>query len=237
MIKLVLGVFKIAKLGKFSITLASMVFSLAVYAMIYGWRYAGGFIALLLLHEAGHYIAAQQRGLDVGAPTFIPFVGAWIELKERPMDAETEAYVAMAGPLVGTVGAFAFYAIGRDQGDKTMLAIAYAGYFLNFFNLIPLSPLDGGRITAILSPRVWFAGVPALILAFIFRPSALLVMIGIAAIPALKMAWHYNPDDAEHAKYYNVSLRTKAEYGALYIGLAAYLSVMTQEIHALLGQI
>ncbi|MEO0032895.1 MAG: hypothetical protein RIS94_2653, partial [Pseudomonadota bacterium] len=100
---------------------------------------------------------------------------------------------------------------------------------------IPLSPLDGGRITAILSPRVWFAGVPVLVGAFIYRPSALLVMIGIAAIPALRAAWNYDPADAEHARYYGVPAQKKLEYGALYLGLAVYLAVMTHDVHEMLG--
>jgi Zn-dependent protease len=55
----------------------------------------------------GHYVAARQCGLNVGAPAFIPIVGAWINLKEQPRDVRTEAYVAVAGPLVGTVSAVA----------------------------------------------------------------------------------------------------------------------------------
>ena len=92
------------KWGKLVTTGGTMLLSLVVYASIWGLPYAAGVIALLFLHEMGHYVAARQRGLDVGAPTFIPFVGAWIALKELPHDVETEAYVAMGGPLVGTVG-------------------------------------------------------------------------------------------------------------------------------------
>src|SRR3954463_9011386 len=97
--------FSAFKLGKVGGTILTMLISLAVYAGIFGWRYAAGFIGLMLVHEMGHFIAAKQRGLPVGTPPFIPFVGAWIELKDRPMDVETEAYVASAGPFLGTVGA------------------------------------------------------------------------------------------------------------------------------------
>src|SRR4029077_7274667 len=118
-----------------------MLLSLGVYAMIWGWRYAAGFILLLFVHEMGHYIAARQCGLDVGAPTFIPFVGAWITLKDQPHDAEVEAYVAMAGPLIGTIGAVRAFLPGRTFDSNILLAIAYAGLFLNLFNLLPISPL------------------------------------------------------------------------------------------------
>src|SRR5262249_4640898 len=151
------------KWGKLFTTGGTMLLSLAVYATIWGWRYAAGFLGLLLVHEMGHYVAARQCGLNVGGPSFIPFVGAWIERNEQPMDAEVEAYVAMAGPLIGTIGSLVVYLAGRQLDSNLMLAIAYAGLFLNLFNLIPVSPLDGGRITAIISPRIWLIGAPLLL--------------------------------------------------------------------------
>ena len=96
MIKLLLLLLSGAKLGKLLTTGGTMLISVVVYAFIFGWRYAVGFVLLLFVHESGHYIAAKRRGLDVGAPTFIPFIGAWVELKQMPHDAETEAYVRPA---------------------------------------------------------------------------------------------------------------------------------------------
>ena len=69
----------------------------------------------MIVPELGHYIAASQRGLKVGAPMFVPFVGAWIALQEQPVDVETEAYVALAGPVVGTIGALVVYLWGRSS--------------------------------------------------------------------------------------------------------------------------
>ena len=79
------------KFGSIAATSATMLLSVAVYASVFGWRYAAGFVALLLVHELGHYMAARRRGLSVGAPIFIPFVGAYIALKEQPHDVEAEA--------------------------------------------------------------------------------------------------------------------------------------------------
>jgi len=227
-----LALFKLGKVGGTAIT---MIVSLAIYAQLYGWRYAAGFIVLLLVHEMGHFVAARQRGLPVSAPTFVPFVGAWIELKDKPMDVETEAYVAAAGPFVGTVGATLVYLWGRHLDSSLWLAIAYGGFFLNFFNLMPLSPLDGGRMTAILSPRIWFVGVPLMLGLMLYRPSPLLVLIAIAAIPSLKAAWHYDPHAPEHAAYYNAPAATRLEYGAFYLALAGFLAIMTEATHAMIG--
>jgi Zn-dependent protease len=102
------------KFGKLFGTVGTMLLATGVYAIVFGWRYAVGIVAMLFVHEMGHYLAARQRGVDVGMPTFIPFVGAWIELKQRPHDAETEAYIGLAGPMLGTVGAIGAYFLARN---------------------------------------------------------------------------------------------------------------------------
>src|ERR1700760_4150213 len=109
MIKLLLLALTGAKFGKILLTVGTMALSIWAYSLLYGWPFAVGFVALIFVHEMGHFVAARQKGLEVGAPTFIPFFGAWISLKDQPMNVETEAYVAFAGPLVGTVGALGCY--------------------------------------------------------------------------------------------------------------------------------
>ena len=233
--KLLLLLLSGLKWGKLATTGGTMLLSLAIYATIWGWPYAAGFIALMFAHEMGHYVAARQCGLNVGAPAFIPFVGAWINLKEQPRDVRTEAYVAVAGPLVGTVSAVAVYLWGRWTDSTLLLAIAYAGLFLNLFNLLPVSPLDGGRITAVISPRVWLIGAPVMLAMLFYRPSPVLAIIAIIAFPQLIKAWKYDPKAPENLAYYGVPFQTKLEYGGLYLALTAYLGIMTFEVHEMLG--
>lgn len=234
MSKLLLLLFTGAKFSKLLLTGGSMLVSVFAYALLFGWRYAVGFVGLLFVHEMGHYIAARQRGLNVGAPTFIPFVGAWVELKDMPHDAETEAYVGLGGPLLGTVGALACYFLARDQDSNLLLAIAYSGFFLNLFNLIPLSPFDGGRITAVLSPRVWLLGVPVLVALFFWRPSPMLILMALLAAPQLRKAIRYKSDSEEAQTYYAVSAATRFEYGFYYLALAGFLAVMAHDVHEML---
>jgi len=234
MIKLLFLLFGFLKLGKVAATGGTMLLSLLVYGSLYGWRYAAGFLGLLFAHEMGHYLAARQRGLSVGAPTFIPFVGAWIQLKEQPMNVETEAYVAAAGPFVGTIAATAVYFWARDAHSALLLAIAYSGFFLNFFNLLPISPLDGGRMTAILTPRIWLLGAPMMVALAIYRPSPLLIMIAFLSFPSVLKAWRYDPNAPENRAYYGVPATLKFEYGVFYLGLAAFLGIMTQSVHGML---
>ncbi len=186
--KLILALLSAGKLGKLLTTGGTMLFSMLAYSWIFGWPYAVGFVLLILFHELGHFMAARQRGLDVGAPTFIPFLGAWIQLKEQPMNVETEAYVAFAGPLAGTAAAMACYFVAREHDNQLLMALAYAGCMLNLFNLIPVSPLDGGRITAIISPKVWLLGLPLLVGLFFYNHSPMLILIAVLAYPQIKQA-------------------------------------------------
>jgi len=230
-LKLLALVFGALKLGKLLPVAATMLLSIALYAWVFGWWYAVGFVALLLVHEMGHYLAARRRGLNVGLPTFIPFVGAWIQLKELPHDAETEAYVGIAGPLMGTAGALACFYLARSTGSTLLLALAYAGFFLNLFNLIPLSPFDGGRVTAALSPRLWLIGVPVLVALFVYRPSPLLILMAVLALPNVMKAWRGLGSPEEQA-YYAVRAETRLSYATLYLGLAAFLALMCEQLHA-----
>ena len=218
------------KFGKVLLTGGTMLLSMFAYALIFGWRYAVGFVLLIFCHEMGHYLAAKQRGLAVGAPTFIPFVGAWIQMKEQPVDVETEAYVGIAGPVVGTLAAAGCY-YAADSSQGLMMALAYAGFMINLFNLIPLSPLDGGRITAIISPRVWWLGVPILIGLFIWNQSPMLLLVAVMAVPHLLSTLRKNQDGAVPDKYYDVPLATRVEYALYYFALAGFLGVMSYNSH------
>jgi Zn-dependent protease len=236
-LKALLVLLAAGKLGKVALTGGTMVLSVFAYALVYGFGYAVGLVLLIFVHEMGHFLAARQRGLAVGAPTFIPFVGAWIELKEMPHDVETEAWVGLAGPLLGTIGAFACYYGYRATGEPLLLALAYAGFFLNLFNLIPVSPFDGGRITAIISPRVWLLGAPMLVGLFLWRPSPLLILMAVLAAPHAWKALRFDPNAPENVAYYSVRAEKRLEYAAYYLLLAGFLAVMTFEVHEMLEHV
>jgi Zn-dependent protease len=212
-------------------SLLTMLGTIWVYAQFYGAPFAIGFVLLIAIHEMGHYLAARQRGLAVGLPAFIPFVGAWINLREMPRTAEVEAYVAYGGPFIGTLAAFACYFYGVYSGEDLYRALAYTGFVLNLFNLIPVSPLDGGRITQILSPRIWFLGVPFLGALFLWHPSPLLLLVVLLALPSLWAAWRYDPNAPANVAYRDVPMATKVEYGLLYLGLVAVLGLMSYAVH------
>jgi Zn-dependent protease len=216
--------FVLAAIFKFKIftTSASMLVSLGAYAWIWGWKFALGFILLLFVHELGHYLEARRQGLDVGAPVFIPFLGAAILLKENPLNAWREAQIAIAGPIVGSIGAAVVWLIGERQDSELLVALGFTGFFLNLFNLLPVVPLDGGRIAAAIHPALWFVGFLGLVgLAFV-APNPLLIVIALIVGLELWRRWQER-GMAEAEGYYKVEPWQKVAATVGYFGLAALL--------------
>jgi len=235
MIKLLLLLLKGASFGKFFLSGGTMLLSMGLYAWTFGWPFAVGLVALLLIHEMGHYIAAKQKGLDVGLPMFMPFMGAWVSLKDIPHNAETDAYVGMGGPLLGTLGAVGFFYAARNTGSQLLLVLASTGCFINLVNLIPLKPFDGGHITAVVSRKMWLIGAPVLTVWFLNNPSPLLFFIVILAIPHVWHAMRGQETDEERA-YHIASMETRIAYAVAYFGLVIFLAMMWYSIQQELPQ-
>jgi Zn-dependent protease len=216
--------FVLAAIFKFKIftTSASMLVSLGAYAWFWGWKFAVGFVLLLFVHELGHYLEAKRQGLDVGAPIFIPFLGAAILLKENPLNAWREAQIAIAGPIVGSIGAAVVWLVGEQQNSELFMALGFTGFFLNLFNLLPVVPLDGGRIAAAIHPILWFVGFIGLVgLAFV-RPNPLLILIALIVGLELWRRWQER-GTPEAAGYYKVARWQRVAATVGYFGLAALL--------------
>src|ERR1700745_4076266 len=105
----------------------TMLLMIWVYTQLWGWKFAVGFVVLLLVHECGHLIVAKKFGLKVGAPVFIPFMGAFIALKEAPRNAWMEACVGIGGPLLGSLGALVWHAMGEFFAAPIFLALGWVG--------------------------------------------------------------------------------------------------------------
>ena len=214
------------KMGKFAMTILSMLVMIWVYAMQFGWWYAAGFVLLIAVHEGGHVVAARSVGLKVSAPIFIPFVGAFISMKQRPSNARTEAIIAAGGPVIGSLGAFACLAAGVVFKSDLLLALAYSGCLINLFNLVPVHPLDGGRIAAAISPKMWLIGIPVLAVILFKYPNPItILMVILGAFQAYRTM--RSPDKS----YFNVSRNTRMTFASLYFGLMVVLGVTMAWIH------
>ena len=142
---LVLALFLAAvKFGAFIFKFFGIFISVAGYTLLWGWRFAVGFVLLILIHEMGHFIEARRQGLKPALPVFIPFLGAYVAIKDAPRDPWRNGLISLAGPFVGGLGAFAFWAAGEALDSQLLVALAFSGFLLNLINLLPLLPLDGG---------------------------------------------------------------------------------------------
>ncbi|WP_270169624.1 site-2 protease family protein [Paenibacillus sp. SYP-B4298] len=164
-------------LGKFAGPLVSMAVTIGAYALISPVWFAVGFVLLILVHELGHVWAAKRKGLPVSAPLFIPFIGALITMKRHPKDAATEAYIALGGPLLGTLGAMAVYIAGVVLDNPLLFVLANVGFLINLFNLLPIHPLDGGRIATAVSRWLWVVGLVGGAIVLVYRFSFLMFLI------------------------------------------------------------
>ena len=159
------------------------------YALIYPWQFAVGIVLMIFIHEMGHVLAAKRKGLPVSAPAFIPFVGALVTMKKAPPDAETEAYIAYAGPLVGSIGAFVCLWLGRSLEMPVLGLVAWFGFFINLINLLPIHPLDGGRIATAISRWLWVAGLVVGLAVVIWLRSILFGLIWLLFVWQLVQSW------------------------------------------------
>jgi Zn-dependent protease len=201
----------------------SMIVSVAAYALLWGWQFALGFVLLLFVHELGHVLEARRQGLPVSAPLFIPFLGAMIMLKEMPQNAWREARVALAGPIVGSLGAAAVWIAGEAYDSDLLIALAFTGFFLNLFNLLPIVPLDGGRVAAALHPALWVVGLAGLLaLLFVFPNPILILILVLGALDAWQR-WRHRDATEEARAYYSVRPWQRVTAGVVYLGLAAVL--------------
>jgi Zn-dependent protease len=213
-------------------TSGSMLVSIAAYSLIWGWKFAIGFVALLFVHEMGHVIALRREGVKASAPLFVPFLGAVVWAKSLGGHALAEARVGLAGPVLGTIGAAACLPIAWATGSNLWTALAFTGFFLNLFNLLPVVPLDGGRAMAAMAPWMWFVGLAGVVaLAFAFPNPIILVIAVIGALDVYGRWTRRRRGLEDDRGYYDVRPRDRALVGLVYLGLIALLVLGMDATH------
>ena len=199
----------------------SFLASVWVYALFWGWKFGLAFALLILVHELGHVALMRAAGIPAGLPYFIPGFGAFVTMKERPASVLTEAYTALAGPVVGSLFAFLAYGYGTLTGEPFWIAVAYTGFFLNLFNLFPVLPLDGGRVVGAISPRIWIVGLVAMLCAALafhwFNP--LMLILVVLSVPQAIAAFRGRLDP----RYFALSAEQRSGIAVAYFGLAGLL--------------
>jgi Zn-dependent protease len=219
--------------AKIFITAGTALVSVAAYSLLWGWTFAAGFVVLIFIHEMGHVIALRREGIKASAPMFIPFFGAAITAKSLGDNALAEARVGLAGPILGSVGATAVAVAGALLHSDMLLALAYLGFLVNLFNLIPVVPFDGGRAMAAMAPWMWFVGFGALVAMFFSSPSnpAMMIIVLLGGFELYRRWKLRKTRSPQQEAYYRVAPRHRLMVAAVYIGLAVGLVVGMAETY------
>ena len=215
---------------KFLATSASMLVSVAGYAVFWGWKFAVGFVVLLFVHEMGHVLEAKRQGLDTGGVYFIPFLGAVMLLKEHSKDAAQAAWLGLGGPILGSAAALLTWLAGLGFESDLLVALGFTGFLLNLFNLIPVMPLDGGWATAVFHPMWWICGLAGLVVLFFVFPSPIIAIVIVIGAGNAWKRWKLRHGE-ESAAYYAVTPGQRGAIAAVYLSLAALLSLGMNASH------
>ena len=172
----------------------------------------------------------RREGIEASAPMFIPFLGAVISAKSLGNDAAAEARVGLAGPILGSIATLVPLGIWLLTGEDFWRALAYVGFLINLFNLLPVLPLDGGRAMAAISPWVWLAGFAALIVLMFFFPNPILLLVIIFGGLETWRRWKQR-NTPEGRTYNRVPARTRALVAVTYLSLAALLAAGVAETY------
>jgi Zn-dependent protease len=213
---------KLAVAGKVLLPFLSAIASLAAYAWLFGWQFGLGILVLLFAHEMGHYVIIRAKGLPASWPVFIPLLGAYVAMRRMPVNVRDEAEIAIAGPFAGAMASALCFWLYHVTGLTVLLPLAYFSFLINLLNLIPVSPLDGGRIVGAISRWIWPIGLVLLGIAFLYTHSILLIILlwlgFLEAISRFRMA-------SVAGSYYRIPLLSRAYITIFYFGLAAALAI------------
>ncbi|GCE25003.1 hypothetical protein KDA_04870 [Dictyobacter alpinus] len=205
----------------------SALLSVVAYSFLFGWQFAVGLVVMLFIHEMGHALVMKLKGIPMGGMIFVPLLGAAVTMRQMPKNAKDEAEVGIAGPIAGALAASACLLLALQQPGAIWAPLAYFGFFMNLFNLIPIVPFDGGRVLAAIDRRVWIIGFVALLGYQIWQWMTgnfypwLLLFVFMAATQLWSRG--LRSQNAESLEYYNVPMSSRILMGLLYFGLVAVL--------------
>ncbi len=197
--------------------------TILVLGFVINYKYAVGYIFILVIHELGHYITAKFLKVSVAFGGFTP-VGAYI-IHENPENCKENALIAMGGPLFGGLLGLIYYIVYYVTGDYTFLVLTFISIILNLGNLIPVSPLDGGQIAEAISPILCYIGFPFLIYLFMssnsLQSKILLLFIIVAGIyQTYNFTIKYKTDS-----YYKLDKPNKTKFIFIYCILVISLAI------------
>lgn len=229
---------------KFGLFGSTALLSVIVYAALFGWEFGVGLVILLFVHEMGHAVVMKLKGIPIGGMVFIPMLGAAVFMNRMPKNARSEAEVGIAGPIAGALASLVclLVALSSPAAPGVWAALAYFGFLMNLFNLVPMVPFDGGRITAAIDRRMWIVGLVMLVAVYVWEwingagaSSIFLLLVIVMAVSQLWSRSRSATSTPEAQAYYAVPLNERIIIALAYFGLAAALAVGMSLSHGLMN--
>jgi Zn-dependent protease len=212
----------VLKFKGLTVTVVSTGVTALLYAQLFGWAFGVGIVLLILVHESGHLVVARMMGMPVTLPVLIPFLGAFVSMKQAPKTVAQESLMAVGGPVLGSLAAGLCYAgallMPNTSTGHLLRALAYFGFLINLFNLVPVTPLDGGRVLSLLSKWFNVAGLAVAAGLLLFGNFHSPILFLVLIFGAFSTFQRFRSTTLNPA-YYAVDARTKVIVGALYLGL------------------
>lgn len=203
-------------------------------AQFYGLPFAVGLVLCIFVHEMGHVLMMRSFGHPFSAPLFIPGMGAVIFQKSGPKSVWESAVVGIAGPAAGLLAGLVCHCLFFVTGNGLFLALAYTGYLLNLFNMTPIFPLDGGWITAAVSPRLWLVGIIILggmvLTGFLRNP--LIILLLLMSLPRLIHGLRTGSPEMPGSEMHRepATPAQRIQMGIAYVALAGVLAALMATI-------
>lgn len=204
---------------QYAVAATSMAVTVAAYAVKMPLRFVIGFVLITVVHELGHALVIRAKGLRTGVMVFIPFVGGAVTLKDQPRTAYVDAQIGLAGPIAGAIASLVSLQIYKWDGAPLYLAIAFAGFLINLLNLLPVGPLDGGRISGAVSKWMWLFGGAVLVYKTVRQTNPLLVVLLIlSAFQVYNSIVH-----EKESGFYEVTAAQRVTIAVIYFALIVFL--------------
>lgn len=209
---------------QYAVAGGSFVVTIAAYTTQAPLAVVVGFVVITLIHEIGHAVAIRAKGLRAGFMVFIPFIGGAVTLRDQPRTVFDDAIIGLAGPIFGTVSSLAFLQAYKWTADPLYLLIAFLGFALNLFNLLPIGMLDGGRISAAVTKWMWVLGGGAVVYKVLDQPNPLTIIIALLATFQVYASLVREKTDP---RFFEITPMQRAAIAVLYFALVIFLAHQT----------
>jgi len=184
---------------KKSNNLTRSLISLIIYGVLFYFlfdrniAYIAAVLIVLLIHEFGHFFMMKLYNYQNIKLFIIPLLGAFVSGKKQHVSQKQMSLIILAGPVPGIIIGTILYIISKTYANETIKMLANVFIFINIFNLLPIYPLDGGRLLENLfiksnyGIRLVFTILSILFLVILISFSGNFIMVIIPAILAFEL--------------------------------------------------